>query len=45
MLGYYLCTFFGMIVGIVIAGLMHASHDADIRSEYMLSAGEKKLED
>ena len=45
MLGYYLCLSVGVLIGILLAGLMHASHDADIRSEYMMSAGEKKLEE
>ena len=45
MLGYYLCMSVGVLIGILLASLMHASHDADIWSAVMLSKGEKKQEE
>jgi hypothetical protein len=48
MLGYILCTFFGVVIGFFIAGMMQVSHNADILSEKIMESverGEKKLED
>jgi hypothetical protein len=48
MLGYILCTFFGVVIGYFIACLMTVSHDADVLSEKIVESverGEKKLED
>ena len=48
MLGYILCAFVGVVIGLSIASMMQVSHNADIRSKKIMESverGEKKLED
>ena len=48
MLGYILCAFVGVVIGLFIASMMQVSHNADVLSEKIMEnveRGGKKLED